>query len=120
MELMYDFVRIFVLGLAYVFPFLLSFILVIAALGLIVGKREGWTRPDAVYFAFITATTVGFGDLYPEGKLSKLLSIVIALLGLIFTGIVIALALHAASLAFKHSPEFTKAVQETQQIERAP
>jgi voltage-gated potassium channel len=120
MELMYDFVRLFVLGLTYVSPLLLSLILIIIVLGLIIGKREGWTGSNAVYFAFITATTVGFGDFHPERKLSKLLSIVIAMVGLIFTGIVIALALHAASEAFKHSPEFTKAIHKTEQIEQAP
>jgi hypothetical protein len=114
MDLFLDFLRRFALALAYVSPLLLGFILIIIALGLVIGKREGWTRLDAVYFASITATTVGFGDLYPKAKLSKYLSIVIALLGLIFTGIVIAIAIHAADYTFRHSPEFTEAIRKIQ------
>lgn len=111
MGLFVDFGWRFLLALALTSPLLISFILIITALGLVVGKREGWTRLDAIYFAFITATTVGFGDYYPKGKLARILTIVIALLGLIFTGIVIALAIHAASYAFKHLPDFTEAVR---------
>ena len=111
MDLFLDFIQRFILALAYVSPLLLSFILIIIALGLVIGKREGWTRLDAVYFAFITATTVGFGDFYPKITLSKYLSIVIAILGLIFTGIVIAIAIHAANYAFRHSPDFNEAIR---------
>jgi hypothetical protein len=49
--------------------------------------------------------------LYPTQNLSKILSIVISLLGLIFTGIIIALALHAAAYAFKHLPDFSELVR---------
>lgn len=111
MNLFLDFIRRFILVLAYVSPLLISFILIIAVLALIIGKREGWTRLDAVYFAFITATTVGFGDLSPKTRLSRFLSIIVAMLGLIFTGIIIAIAIHTADYAFKHSPDFTEAIR---------
>lgn len=117
MDLLYDFVRLFWLGLVYASPLLLGFIGLIVALGLVIGKREGWSRLDAVYFAFVSATTVGFGDLHPNEKLSKGLSIMIAMLGLIFTGIIIAIALNAASHAFKHSPEFTEITRKIEQME---
>ena len=111
MDLFLDFSRRFFLALAYASPLLLCFLLLIMLLGLFIGRREGWTRFDAIYFAFIAATTVGFGDYSPRQKLSKLLSIMIALLGLIFTGIIIALALHAAAYAFKHLPDFSEIVR---------
>jgi voltage-gated potassium channel len=111
MGLFLDFIQRFILALVYVSPLLISFILIIAVLALIIGKREGWTRLDALYFAFITATTVGFGDLSPKTRLSRFLSIIVAMLGLIFTGIVIAIAIHAADYAFRHSPGFTEAIR---------
>jgi hypothetical protein len=36
------------------------------------------------------------------------------MLGLIFTGIIIAIAIHAADFAFRHSPEFTEAIRKTE------
>lgn len=111
MGLFLDFGWRFLWALLYASPLLVSFLLIITVLGLVIGKREGWTRFDAIYFAFITATTVGFGDYSPRGKLARILTIVIAFLGLIFTGIIIALALHAAVYALKHLPDFTEAVK---------
>jgi voltage-gated potassium channel len=68
-------------------------------LGLAVGKQEGWTRFDSIYWSFITATTVGYGDVRPVKRKSKIIAVVIAFLGLTLTGIVIAVAVQAATLA---------------------
>jgi len=80
-------------------PLLLSLGLIITALGQFVGKREGWSPSDSFYWSFITATTVGYGDIKPQKKLSRLLSIVIALTGLTMTGILVAIAVHSATIA---------------------
>jgi voltage-gated potassium channel len=71
----------------------------VALLGLVVGKKEGWSRFDSVYWSFITATTVGYGDIRPVKRASRIITIVVALLGLTLTGILIAVAVHAATLA---------------------
>jgi hypothetical protein len=44
---------------------------------------------------------VGYGDFRPTKKGSKLLSVATALVGLVFTGIVIAIGVHAVDQAFK-------------------
>jgi len=94
------FTRVFFIELFYVSPVLILLILLISLIGYIIGKIEGWSRFDALYHAFINATTVGYGDFRPTKKPSKLLAIAIALVGLIFTGIVVAIGLHAADYAF--------------------
>jgi voltage-gated potassium channel len=66
-----------------------------------VGRHEGWSRFDSFYWSFITATTVGYGDVRPVKKRSKIISIVIAFLGLTLTGILIAVAVQAATLALR-------------------
>jgi voltage-gated potassium channel len=81
-------------------------------MGLLVGVREGWSRFDSVYWAFITATTVGYGDIRPLKNLSKMMSILIAITGMIFTGIIVALALNAATMAFKHQSNFDEIKQD--------
>ncbi len=55
---------------------------------------------EALYHAFINATTVGYGDSPPTERPSKSLAILLAFIGLVFTGIVVAIAIHAADYAF--------------------
>lgn len=47
---------------------------------------EGWETIDAFYFAAVTLTTVGYGDLYPHTFNGKLFTIIY-----VFTGIAIVL-----------------------------
>jgi len=82
-------------------PLLLSLAVAITLLGQLVGKKEGWSRFDSFYCSFITATTVGYGDLRPTTKISKSTAILIAILGLLLTGIVIAFGVRAATLALQ-------------------
>jgi hypothetical protein len=93
------FLKQFGFGVWLTSPLLLTLVAIIAMLGRVAGKREGWSVFDSFYWSFITATTVGYGDFKPSKTISKVLAIVIALMGLTFTGILIAVAVHAATLA---------------------
>jgi voltage-gated potassium channel len=93
------FLKEFAFGIWLTTPLLLSLAIVITALGQVVGKMEGWSSFDSFYWSFITATTVGYGDVRPQRRGARILSILIALVGLTFTGILIAVAVHAATIA---------------------
>lgn len=93
------FLREFLIGLWLTLPMLLSLIVVIFALGKIAGGTEGWSTFESFYWSFVTATTVGYGDIRPVKRSSRVIAIVIALLGLTMTGILIAVAVHAATFA---------------------
>jgi len=95
------FIKYFCVALWALNPIIFFLLAIIIVLGLIIGKKEKWDKTNALYFAFITATTVGFGDFRPETKISKLLAIIIAIVGMILTGILVALGLHAVEHAFK-------------------
>src|SRR5271165_3283908 len=84
------FLKEFGLGLRLSSPLWLSLAAVITLLGQIAGKTEGWSHFDSFYWSFITATTVGYGDFRPVKRASRIIAIVIALLGLTLTGILIA------------------------------
>jgi len=95
------FLRLFFDSLVFMWPFLVGLCATIAILGGIVGRLEGWAGANSLYYAFITATTVGYGDLHPTKTPSKFIAIAIALTGMMLTGVVVALALNAATYAFQ-------------------
>ena len=100
MEFTLYFLELFFKDLLYASPIIIFLIVLICIAGLIIGRIEGWSRSDALYHAFINATTVGYGDFPPTKRLSKTLAILLAFIGLVFTGIVVAIAIHAADYAF--------------------
>lgn len=103
MELTAAFLKLFFWLIYIVGPILLLLVSLIVLLGIIVTKLEKWRLYDGLYWAFITATTVGYGDFRPLKKLAKALSILIAILGMMFTGIVISVTLKTASITIdKH------------------
>ncbi len=88
-------------GIFVALPLLLTLAAGIILLGQLVGKTEGWSPFDSFYWSFITATTVGYGDIRPVKRRSKLIAILIATLGLLLTGFLIALAVRAATVALQ-------------------
>jgi voltage-gated potassium channel len=99
-----SFLKQFALGFEETLPLLLCLGLGIALLGYAVGRNEGWSGFESLYWSFITATTVGYGDLRPVKRVSRIIAILIAFLGLTLTGIIIALAVWAATFALKTIP----------------
>ncbi len=100
MQFTLTFLQMFFIGLYLAAPLMLFFCLFIAVLGQIVGRIEKWSRFDAFYWAFITALTVGYGDIRPLKRISKKFAITIAIAGIMFTGILVALTVHSAEMAF--------------------
>lgn len=60
---------------------------------------EGWTLGKALYFTMITGMTVGYGDIVPTTGLGRTISVVIAMIGIVYVGIVVAIATRALTLA---------------------
>jgi voltage-gated potassium channel len=94
------FLHFFFKSMMFMAPTLLALVLAITTLGWWVGRIEQWSFTDSIYYAFITATTVGYGDLHPVNPRSKFIAVAIALVGILFTGIIVALAVTSASYAF--------------------
>ncbi len=101
MELTLNFIQLFLLGIYLTLPLLSFFMLLIIILGQIVGRIEAWNKFDSFYWAFITAMTVGYGDIRPIKKNSKILSILIALIGIMFTGVIVAVTVTTATATLK-------------------
>lgn len=105
MDFSIAFLEVFFISLGMAAPLFIFFGGLICLLGLWVARRESWDRRDALYYAFVTATTVGYGDFTPVKRLSRLLAIAIAFTGLIFTGIFVSIAVNAATIAFKETQD---------------
>jgi len=79
----------------FIWPIFSSLLILIMLLGIVIGIREGWTIGDSLYFSFITAFTIGYGDITPHYPLTKILAVVIGLVGFLFTGILVAITVEA-------------------------
>jgi voltage-gated potassium channel len=98
MEFTYSHLGYFVDHLEFAAPLLGLMATFIISLGLIVGRIESWNWFDSIYWAFIIATTVGYGDIRPLQPVPNFLSILVALVGVTFTGLLVALAVDTATL----------------------
>jgi voltage-gated potassium channel len=56
---------------------------------------EGISIGNSMYLSFITAFTIGYGDITPVTIIGRVLSVIIGLIGIIFTGLVVAIATRA-------------------------
>jgi len=100
MQFTLEFFQILYLDLLHAAPLLAFLLALIIVIGYIIGRIAGWSLSDSLYHAFINATTVGYGDFRPADKRAKFLAVTLAIIGLVFTGMVVAVALHAANYAY--------------------
>ena len=78
-----------------VWPILSALLLIIAALGLVIGLIEGWSVTESIYFAFVSGLTIGYGDYAAKTVVTRLLALVIGACGILLTGLVAAIAVKA-------------------------
>ena len=54
---------------------------------------------EAVYFSFITGLTIGYGDIAPGTPAGRVISVLLGVNGILFTGLVVAAAVNALQQA---------------------
>ena len=74
---------------------------VIFVAGVLLARFDRVPLENAIYFAFITAFTVGFGDIAPRSRGARVVCVILAFLGLILVGILVAIAVHALDIALR-------------------
>lgn len=95
------FVSVFWQSLAVLSPIFLFLLLVIVGLGVLQARLLEISLGDGIYFSWVTAFTVGYGDLVPQGPLSRLAAMASALTGMIFTGVWVAVAVNALKMTIQ-------------------
>ena len=78
-----------------VWPILSALLLVMVALGLMIGLIEGWSVQESIYFAFVSGLTIGYGDFAPHTLATRILAIVIGICGVLLVALVAAIAVKA-------------------------
>ena len=67
--------------------------------GIMIARFDNLPLQEAVYFAFITAFTVGFGDVVPKSTAARFITIVLAFIGLVLVGVLVGVEVHAIETA---------------------
>jgi Ion channel len=93
-----DFAAGLLLGLRIVWPVLSALLVIIVALGVIIGLMEGWSLQESIYFAFVSGLTIGYGDLAPKTLLTRTLAILIGICGVLVTALVAGVAVKALTM----------------------
>ncbi len=90
-----DFVRHFFRYALLVREVLIGLLFYLLLGGVAFSYLEGIPISDAIYFAFITGLSIGYGDITPKTGTGCLVSIGIGMIGMIFIGITVAIATRA-------------------------
>ena len=93
-------------GLKIVWPIVSGLLGIMVLLGAVIGFLEDWRLFDAIYFAFVSGLTIGYGDLVPKRALSRVLAIGIGLTGVLLMGLIVAVGVRALeATARRHRQE---------------
>jgi len=63
----------------------------------VLSRFEKTSMEDALYFAFVTALTLGFGDITPTSRGGRVVTVMLAFLGFVLIGVFVAIAAEALS-----------------------
>ena len=99
MDFAFSFLQLFWIVLKIASPIILLLVMGIVVLGQIAGRFEKWQPLSTLYWSFITATTVGYGDIRPASRMGRFLAVIIAFNGLILFGVIASLAVIATTEA---------------------
>jgi len=80
---------------------ILGLIMLIVGGAVLISFVEQLPFDHALYFAFVTGLTIGYGDIVATTPVGRIISIVLGVIGIMFTGLVVAVAVRALQQAWK-------------------
>ena len=69
--------------------------------GIAFSRCEGIPIAQGIYFSLITSTTVGYGDITPKTGIGQVVAVILALVGTILFGLVVAVATQAFKVTIR-------------------
>ncbi|MBR0801496.1 two pore domain potassium channel family protein [Bradyrhizobium jicamae] len=100
-ELRRRFFRHFWKNFGVVWPIMSGLVVFQLALGTVIGILERWSVSEMIYFTFVTALTIGYGDLAPKRISSRIIALAIGFSGILLTALVAALSVRSLQDAAK-------------------
>jgi voltage-gated potassium channel len=101
---MHDFV-LFINNMRFIVYFARYILLLLGLIWIILTVIFAWaedqTLGNAIYFALITALTVGYGDITPATPIGKAASAAMAVVGVITAGIYVGIATRAVAMSLR-------------------
>ena len=73
-------------------------VLCFVALGLAMGRIEGWSTVDSLYFACMTVSTVGYGDVAPQTEVGRAFALLYLPVGVITVANALSVLAHGRAL----------------------
>jgi hypothetical protein len=80
---------------------LLALFALVVISAVVISLIENRPFGEALYFTFITGLTIGYGDIVVKTPFARLLAVLLGLIGIIFTGIMVAAAIRAVEKSLK-------------------
>ena len=96
------FTRNFFRYVLYVGELLVGLIVLVILGGVAISWVERIELGDAIYFAFITGLSIGYGDIAPVTLWGRVVSVAIGMIGMVFVGLTVAIATRALADTVKH------------------
>ena len=96
------FVRYFFRYALYIREVLVGLMILLVLGGVTIAHLERIELGASIYFAFVTGLTIGYGDIAPETAWGRVISVMIGLIGMVFTGLTVAIATRALGDAVRH------------------
>lgn len=115
MKFTVDFGRAFFILLRVFLPIWGGLAILISLLGVWMANLESLSISEGLYFAWVTATTVGYGDISPTSGLSQFVAVIDAIFGIVLTGIIVSIAVAAAKLSIQKNGSLDKLSETTKQ-----
>jgi voltage-gated potassium channel Kch len=84
---------------------ILALIALVVAGAAVLAYLEKIAFADTLYFAFVTGLTIGYGDIVMQTPVGRLVALLIGLVGILFTGLIVAVAVHALRESIPESQE---------------
>jgi voltage-gated potassium channel len=97
----WHFVKHLAIILGYLSGVLTFLAMLIALGGVLLSYLDRQPVGKSLYLACITALTIGYGEHTPRTPAARVVCVALGLVGLVFSGIIVAVAVHATALALR-------------------